>query len=79
MVNGLDKEIFDIATVALAKANDVNLEKQRLDSIHINSNIKKLGRLALFLQVITIFLKLLKRNHQYIISLKILLGFWRIK
>jgi hypothetical protein len=62
--SGLYKPIFDDVTIVLAKCNDVNLETQRLDSTHFQSNMKKLSRLGVFIRTINEFLKRLKKNHR---------------
>jgi hypothetical protein len=56
--------LLDSTTKALAKAFDVDLEKQRIDSVHIRSNMKNLGRIGLFSQTIHKFLVNLKRQHR---------------
>ncbi len=62
MDNNLDEEMFSRVTQALARAFDVNFQKQRLDSVHIKSNMRRLGRLRIFAQCIHKFLKNLKRQ-----------------
>jgi hypothetical protein len=42
----------------------VDPEKQRLDSVHIRSNMRKLGRIRIFSQTILKFLVNLKRHHR---------------
>lgn len=60
---GLDGEIFSSATDKLAKAFKVNTDKQRIDSVHIRSNMKRLGRINIFARSIHGFLINLKRHH----------------
>lgn len=60
---GLDGEIFSSATEKLAKAFKVNTDKQRIDSVHIRSNMKRLGRINIFARSIHGFLINLKRHH----------------
>ncbi|MCP4579504.1 MAG: transposase, partial [Deltaproteobacteria bacterium] len=62
MDNNLDEEMFARITKALARAFDVDSQKQRLDSVHIKSNMRRLGRLRIFAQCIHKFLKNLKRQ-----------------
>ena len=62
--NGLDKVLFDTGTGVLAKTFGVNTDKQRIDSVHIQSNMRKLGRIGIFSTAIHKFLKNLKRHHQ---------------
>lgn len=59
----LDREIFDVIADKLAKVFRVNLEKQRLDSVHIRSNMKRLGRINIFARSMHCFLRNLKRHH----------------
>jgi hypothetical protein len=60
---GLADPIFLILTKKIAKKFNVLLKKQRLDSTHLNSNMKKLGRISLFIHTIRLFLTNLKRQH----------------
>lgn len=62
--NGLEKTIFDAATDNLAKIFNVNTEKQRIDSVHIKSNMRRLGRINIFVTGINKFLKNLKRQNK---------------
>lgn len=62
--NGLDKIIFQAITDKLAKVFEVDTSKQRLDSVHIKSNMQKLGRIRIFSETIHQFLVNTKRNHQ---------------
>jgi hypothetical protein len=60
---GLDGVLFEGLTAKLAKVFKVPMSKQRLDSTHIVSNMRRLSRIGLFQAVITRFLKCLKRQH----------------
>jgi len=60
---GLDRVLFETLTDALIKEFDVDTSKQRLDSTHIRSNMRKLGRLGIFSSTIRKFLKKLRRSH----------------
>jgi hypothetical protein len=63
-VNDLSKEIFQAATEKLAKVFSVDPSRQRLDSTHIFSNMRHLGRIGLFVRVIKTFLVNLRRHHR---------------
>ncbi|MFZ6019776.1 MAG: transposase [Chloroflexota bacterium] len=58
----LDKLIFDNITKKLVEVFGVDTSTQRLDSIHIKSNMQKLGRIRLFSDTIHSFLNYLKRH-----------------
>jgi NAD-dependent dihydropyrimidine dehydrogenase PreA subunit len=58
---GLDEAIFAQCTDALIQAFGVGTDKQRMDSTHIRSNMRKLGRLRIFGETIRGFLRELKR------------------
>lgn len=60
---GLDQSLFENVTDALKKLFDLDPSKQRLDSIHIFSNMAHLGRIRLFVRTIRKFLVNLKRHH----------------
>jgi IS5 family transposase len=60
---GLEQSLFENVTVALTKLFDLDPSKQRLDSIHIFSNMAHLGRIRLFVRTIRKFLVNLKRHH----------------
>ena len=55
--------IFETVTDKLAKLFSVDTAHQRLDSVHIFSNMRHLGRIGLFVRVIKTFLVNLKRHH----------------
>jgi hypothetical protein len=61
--NELETTIFDVVTGNLAKIFKVNTNHQRLDSVHIKSNMRRLGRIGIFTQSIHKFLVNLKRGH----------------
>ena len=63
--HGLDKIIFQAITGKLADVFGVDTTKQRLDSVHIRSNMQKLGRIRIFSETIHRFLVNLKRNHEH--------------
>jgi len=60
----LDRVLFGSLTGTLIKVFDVDTSKQRIDSTHIQSNMRKLGRIGLFAATIKKFLKALKRKHR---------------
>ena len=62
--HALEAPIFDAVSSRLAKLADVDTDTQRLDSTHIFSNMKHLGRIGLFVKTIKGFLTNLKRHHQ---------------
>ncbi|MDQ6967065.1 MAG: transposase [Mariprofundaceae bacterium] len=62
--HSLEERVFVLITEHLAKVFAVDMEKQRLDSTHIFSNMKHLGRIGLFIRTIKGFLTNLKRNHK---------------
>lgn len=60
---GLDQEIFKQTTDRLAEVFHVDTRFQRLDSVHIHSNMARLGRVRLLAQTITRFLRNVKRQY----------------
>jgi hypothetical protein len=62
--NGLEGDIFSSGTDRLAQVFKVNTDNQRIDSVHIKSNMRRLGRIGIFSETIHKFLINLKRNHQ---------------
>jgi ferredoxin len=60
--NGLDQLIFDKISTKLSRVFDVNTAEQRIDSVHIKSNTRKLGRIGVFSHTIVKFLVNLKRH-----------------
>jgi hypothetical protein len=61
--NGLQDTLFENVTDALKKLFALDPSKQRLDSVHIFSNMAHLGRVRLFVRTIRTFLTNLKRQH----------------
>jgi hypothetical protein len=59
----LDQLLFDSVTKKLASVFSVDTSKQRLDSVHITSNMRRLSRIGIFVRVITGFLTNLKRRE----------------
>jgi len=62
--DGIYGEIFDRTLQTLAKLFKADLSKQRMDSVHIQSNMRHLGRIGLFVKTIKKFLCNLKRQHR---------------
>lgn len=60
----LDTLLFSQVTDKLARVFSVDTKTQRLDSVHIFSNMRHLGRIRIFVKVITGFLVNLKRHHR---------------
>src|SRR4030065_610286 len=60
----LDTALFSHVPDKLAKIFSVDIRTQRLDSVHIFSNMAHLGRIRIFVRVITRFLVNLKRHHR---------------
>jgi hypothetical protein len=56
--------IFDKALGTLAELFNADLDKQRMDSVHVKSNMRNLGRIGLFAKTIKKFLVNLKRQHR---------------
>jgi hypothetical protein len=61
--NGLQDSLFENVTDALKKLFALDPSKQRLDSVHIFSNMAHLGRVRLFVRTVRTFLTNLKRHH----------------
>ena len=66
MQHNLDYVLFHQTTETLAKVFRVDTTKQRLDSVHIRSNMRRLGRIGIFVRSIHTFLVNLKRQHSEI-------------
>ena len=59
----LDQVVLNKVAVKLADVFGVVTENQRLDSVHIKSNMRRLGRIGIFSKTIHKFLVNLKRGH----------------
>ena len=59
-------DIFATTLKRLAKIFKADLSKQRLDSVHLQSNMRHLGRIGLFVKTIKNFLNNLKRQHRHL-------------
>ena len=62
----LDTVLFEKVTDKLADIFNVDSSKQRLDSVHIRSNMRHLGRIGILSRTIHKFLVNLKRQYQAI-------------
>lgn len=60
---GICQSIFQKVTDDIIKVLNVDTSKQRMDSVHVYSNMAKLGRVRLLSRTITKFLKDLKRQY----------------
>jgi hypothetical protein len=54
--HGLESLLFECATNKMAAVFKVNTDKQRIDSVHIQSNMRRLGRIGIFAKSIHKFL-----------------------
>ena len=66
--NQLESILFDNIANKLALVFKVDTDNQRLDSVHIKSNMQCLGRIRIFSNSIHKFLKNLKRAHKDIFN-----------
>ena len=62
--NDLYATLFENSAGTLAKAFSIDASLQRIDSVHIFSNMRHLGRIRLFVKTIKKFLLNLKRHHR---------------
>ena len=60
----LDEAMFDALADKLAVVFGVDTKDQRIDSVHIRSNMRRLGRIGIFSRTIFKFLVNLKRHHR---------------
>ena len=60
---GIDQDFFDTVALELAQMFNVDTSRQRIDSVHIRSNMARLGRIGVFVKGIDRFLVNLKRHH----------------
>jgi hypothetical protein len=61
---GIDTDLFDATAKKLAELYKVDTSHQRIDSVHIRSNMARLGRVGIFVKGIDRFLVNLKRHHR---------------
>lgn len=64
VTSGSDKNILNTVTDKLARTFDLDTSAQRLDSVHVHSNMARLGRVRLLAGVIRVFLRNLKRQNR---------------
>ncbi len=62
--DGIQDVIFERVTGKLIEEFKVSTKNQRLDSMHIKSNMRHLGRIGIFVKCIKKFLTNLKRHHK---------------
>ena len=62
--NCLESAVFESITGKLASVFNVCTDKQRIDSVHIQSDMSRLGRIGIFSKTIIKFLVNLKRGHK---------------
>jgi len=62
--NSIDDVMFENLTGKLAKVFGVDPANQRIDSVHIRPNMRRLGRIAIFSRTIAKFLVNLKRHQR---------------
>lgn len=60
---GIDNDVFGAVSKQLAEMFKVDTSHQRIDSVHIRSNMARLGRIGIFVKGIDCFLTNLKRQH----------------
>ena len=79
IANNLDELMFANIRDKLAKVFGVDTKKQRIDSVHIQSNMRKLGRISIFARTISKFIVNLKRHHRSLfdtIDRKVIDPYW---
>ncbi len=62
--NDLDTVLFEQITDTLAKVFKVDTTQQRIDSVHIKSNMRRLGRIGILVRCLHKFLVNLKRQYK---------------
>jgi hypothetical protein len=62
--NDLDTVLFEKITDTLAKVFEVDTTKQRIDSVHIKSNMRRLGRIGILVRCLHKFFVNLKRQYK---------------
>ena len=60
----LDTVLFEKITDTLAKVFNVDTTQQRMDSVHIKSNMRRLGRIGILVRCLRKFLVNLKRQYK---------------
>jgi hypothetical protein len=64
MTLGIDMDVFEAIADMLTKLFQVDTSLQRIDSVHIKSNMARLGRIGIFVRGIERFLVNLKRHDR---------------
>jgi hypothetical protein len=67
--NDIEAAIFNAGTERLAQVFKVKTDDQRIDSVHIKSNMRRLGRIGIFSECIHKFLVNLRRGQQCLFEL----------
>ena len=62
----IDRLLFEKIVDVLAEVFEVDPSKQRIDSVHIKSNMRRLGRIRIIAETIHSFLINLRRQHKVI-------------
>jgi hypothetical protein len=60
----IDLAVFEKICSKLADVFEVDTRLQRIDSVHVHSNMRRLGRISIFAQTIHKFLVNLRRHHR---------------
>ena len=55
--------VFSLVTDKLIKVLGIDTSKQRLDSVHVHSNMQSIGRIRIIFRAVTKFLKKLKKDY----------------
>jgi hypothetical protein len=64
----LEDVLFERTTEVLARVFNVDTSKQRIDSVHVKSNMRRLGRVGIFVKTIHTFLVNLKRHDEELLK-----------
>ncbi len=67
----IDAILFRLLTDTLLDKLNISTKKQRLDSTHIRSDMRRLSRLELFRKTIQKFLKVMRREHARLLKKKV--------
>ena len=67
----LYNEIFSISTDEIISRLGINVSMQRLDSVHVHSNMARLGRIRIMVRTLKVFLKNLKKRFPIVFEDKI--------
>ena len=68
---GIDTILFRLLTDILLEKLNISTRKQRLDSTHLRSDMRRLSRLELFRKTIEKFLKVMQREHARLLQKRI--------